>query len=214
MKSLLHLIFIVLMSSSAIAFQTGEPEEDSAAFEFIFFKVKETSTSLMFHWQVEYEKADAKYVLEKSVSDGEWSEVTSMESVVNDSSYYDYYYSIENRAEEPVEKFRLKRSNGSGEEEVLKESLLIREVLSRMKITSPPGKSNKEANVSYYSLIDIKVHITVVNRDGDIFYEENTTAHKGENSFNLKLKKFKEDRYLVVVKDIYENKVSKGLRVY
>ena len=83
-----------------------------------------------------------------------------------------------------------------------------------MKLSSPPGQSNKLVTIEYKALLVVPVKITVETIEGDVVYEEREVTLIGENWHNIKLKKIKPGRYLIVIRDTNENKIQKALQVY
>ena len=58
------------------------------------------------------------------------------------------------------------------------------------------------------------ITLSVMNREGEIVEEFEVMISEGYNRFELHIKDLEKGDYLVIVRDQYENKVSKRLVVY
>lgn len=204
-------LLIVLTGCSFLSLAVNE--EDSIAFEFMGMTVAHKQYNTQVIWKVQGEKEGFTYVIEKAIQEDQWTEKTRIASEEADSIIHEYNQAISDRIEAPVEHYRLIRIV-DGKQEVMDTETIYHKVLSDMRIDAPPGQANKSVMIEFKSLVDVPVKLTVEDISGDILYETELDALKGENWHTLKLKKFKPGRYLVVVRDQHENKVQKALKVY
>ena len=73
---------------------------------------------------------------------------------------------------------------------------------------------HKEVNITYDSMISSEGYLTVMSSDGEIVEEIDISIASGYNRFKLRIKEYEKGDYLVTVRDINENKISKRLVVY
>ncbi len=206
-------IWLIVISFCLLATPTNA-QDDDYMFALINMRVEVKQHNSQVIWKVHKEQLGHVYIIEKSTDKENWVEKARVPSVEPDSIILDYNHAIPDRVEGTVEYYRLKRLSPDGYEDILRTYSVFHKVLSNMKITSPPGQSNKLVTIEYKALLEVPVKITVETMEGDVVYESREETVNGENWHTIKLKKIKPGRYLVVIRDNNENKVQKALQVY
>jgi len=193
-----------------------EAEGDSTSSKIEFNELEATLSARIIHfrWSVDFEELGDHFLIEKSLDQENWSKVTKVSSIKSHKEQHTYEVSEINFAEGVNEYFRIVRVDALGEKTELDRVNINRPVLTNMLLLPVPKKVHKEIVISYDSMISSEGVIVVINKDGEIIQEFEAHISEGYNRFKLIIKGMEKGDYLVVIKDQYENKISKRLVVY
>lgn len=214
---MLKKIQLTTLLTFAIFFATAHlsaQEQDSSAIDYIKMELQSFKNSVNIKWEVSTESGGDHFVIEKYISENNWQRKTAEDSKKDHIFYQTYEKSITNYAQKHVELFRIIRVDAKGVSTVLDTAKVYHPVLSNIKLEQVPGKLNKEVWVTYKCLKEESVNISIINLEGDIFYDKYYDAELGDNTVLIKIKKLKPGQYQIVVRDEMDNKLTKLLRVY
>ncbi|HIP33036.1 MAG TPA: hypothetical protein EYG86_09755 [Crocinitomicaceae bacterium] len=209
------LIFILVHCRflNAATVNDGDSSQLSSI-SFLGFHATAATKIIHFKWEVEKENKGDYFLIEKSIDDVNWKKVTQVKSLENHNERHTYTISEINFAEGAAEYFRIIRVDKYGEKEELDKIEINQPILTNMLLLPVKGKANKLMTLSYDSLICSDGKITVQNKEGEIVQEKLVHLSEGYNRITLNIKSFEGGHYLVLIKDEFENKVSKTLTVY
>jgi hypothetical protein len=194
----------------------AEEEGDSTLSKITFNNLEATLSARIIHfrWSVDSELNGDHFLIEKSLDQQTWSSVTKVSSIKSHDEQHTYEISEIDFAEGVNEYFRVVRVDANGNYTELDRVNISRPVLTNMLLLPVPRKVKKEMTISYDSMISSEGTLTVLNQEGGIIEEFEVSISEGYNRFELHLKNIAEGDYLVIVRDQYENKISKRLVVY
>lgn len=212
----LFLILFCIASSIGQAYCQDSMAINSENSEIVFKGLEFTPSSSVIHWKwkVDSEVNGKYFLLEKSLDDSTWTEVSKVKSLEHHKEPHDYLHSAMNFTESPTEYFRLSRVNNLGDIQVLDSVIKHNPVLSKLQFIPTPGKAAEGGTLTYESLRDMEVFVSIVNSEAKVKYEKKMKATKGYNRVPLYLKNVPEGRYKLIVKDDKENKITKGITIY
>ncbi|GAB5424104.1 MAG: hypothetical protein Crog4KO_12510 [Crocinitomicaceae bacterium] len=212
-KQIWLLAVLILISFSSFS---SEIEGDTTASKIEFNELEATLSARIIHfrWSVDLEYKGNYFIIEKSLDQKNWTEVTQVSSIKSHEEQHTYEISEIDFAEGVNEYFRVVRVDEFGEKTEMDRVNLNRPVLTNMLLIPVPRKVNKEMTLSYDSMISCEGILTVMNREGDIIEEFDVAISEGYNRFELHIKDFEKGDYLVIVRDEYGNKISKRLVVH
>lgn len=193
-----------------------ESEGDSTASKIEFNALEATLSSRIIHfsWSVESEELGDHFVIEKSLDQENWTQVTRVSSIKSHKEQHTYEISEIDFAEGVNEYFRVVRVDAFGKVTELDRVNINRPVLTNMLLIPVPKKVHKEITISYDSMITSEGVISVMNKQGEIVEEFEVHILEGYNRFKLVIKGMEKGDYLVFIKDQYGNKIAKRLVVY
>jgi len=211
----LYILFFILAISS-VSFAVGEDGDSSLSSSITFSHLEATLAKKIIHfkWEVEKENKGDYFLIEKSLDGATWKKVTKVKSLEDHKERHTYAISEINFAESAEEYFRIVRVDKYNKQEILDVVEINQPILTNMLLLSVKGKANKSMILSYDSLICSEGKITVMDENGTVVIQKIVHLSEGYNRLVLNIKNLNGGKYLVVVKDEFENKVSKALTVY
>ena len=211
-------VFAILFLSFACNFVCASLDDgDSSQVSYIEFKGLEATSAkkvIHFKWEVEKENKGDYFLIEKSLDGETWKKVSQVKSLGSYNERHTYAVSEINFAEGAYEYFRITRVDKYGKKEVLDKIEINQPILTNMLLLPVKGKANKLMTLSYDSLICAEGKIIVQNKEGEILIEKTVHLSEGYNRLELNIKSLPGGKYLVIVRDEFENKTSKALTVY
>ncbi|MCR9173682.1 MAG: hypothetical protein NXI10_14365 [bacterium] len=209
---ILCILTSLLLSVSTYAF---EEEGDSTASKIEFNEMEATLSARIIHfrWSVASEELGDHFLIQKSLDQKNWTQVTKVSSIKSHKEQHTYEISEIDFAEGVHEYFRILRVDANGETTEMDRVNINRPVLTNMLLIPVPRKVNKEMTLSYDSMIASEGMLTVMSKSGEIVEEFEVLISEGYNRFKLYIKNYEKGEYLVTIRDQYENKVSKRLVV-
>lgn len=208
---LILMLFMALKSYGAIDSDSSK----SSSIEFVELKAVLSSRIIHFKWDVEWENNGDYFIIEKSIDSGEnWAQVAKVKSIENHKERHTYEISEINLAEEALEVFRISRMDRNGEIEPLDFVDISHPILNNLKLIPDPKKVNKLVTISWESMIESKGFISIYDEQGELIFYDNLTLTDGYNRLDLSLKSFDPGKYLIVVKNEFEDGITKKLVVY
>lgn len=212
-KQILLLVALILVSFNGMA---TEEEGDSTASKIEFNQLEATLSARIIHfrWSVNSEYKGDHFIIEKSLDQENWTQVTKVSSIKSHEEQHTYEISEIDFAEGVNEFFRIVRVDEFGQTTEMDRVNLNRPVLTNMLLIPVPRKVHKEMTLSYDSMISCEGTLEVMNREGDIVEGFEVSISEGYNRFELHIKDLEKGDYLVIVRDQYGNKISKRLVVY
>jgi hypothetical protein len=208
----LFILFSLVYSQVTFAIGIDSDSTGNKDIEFVSMEATLSSKIIHFKWDVEKEVKGDYFLIEKSTDKQNWKRVTQVTSLGNHKERHTYEVSEINFAEGANEYFRIKRVDNMGNESILDMVNISHPVLTNLMLV--PIEANKLMSISYDSKISSTARITVMNSEGEIAFEENQMVTEGYNRLELNIKSFKEGVYFVLIKDDFENKLSKRLTIY
>lgn len=205
-----YIISTLFALFSVLQVVAGNTDGDSTQSNIRFVKMEATPSSKVVHfkWDVDAESNGDRFVIEKSLDGEKWKQITEVKSIKNHDSRHTYMVSEINLAEEQEEFFRIKRVDESGKETTLDVVNVEHKVLSSLKMI-PNSKARKnQFHISYYSLIESRGWIRVLNTDGELVYERQMSIKDGYNRITLDARRFDVGNYIVVLRDRYGNRLT------
>jgi len=203
-----------MVQSSVFALMADSDTSGASSIKFEKMEATLSSRIIHFRWSVEAEANGDHFVIEKSLDQENWSEVTRVQSLKNHEEQHTYEISEINFAEGVNEFFRVVRVDQFGETTELDRVNINRPVLTNILLIPTPRKVNKETTVSYDSMVTSLGFIRIVSESGEIVYDKSIYISEGYNRYVLSLKEFAAGNYQIVIRDEYDNKISKRLVVY
>lgn len=210
------IVSIFALLSCCYSCYATEEEGDTTASKIEFNELEATLSARIIHfrWSVETEEKGDHFIIEKSIDQEHWTQVTKVLSIKSHQEQHTYEVSEIDFAEGVNEFFRVVRVDAFGQYTEMDRVNINRPVLTNILLIPVPRKVHKEMTISYDSMISSEGTLTIMNRDGEIVEEFEVAISEGYNRFELHIKDFPKGDYLVIVRDQYENKVSKRLVVY
>ncbi len=210
-----YLISLIMLMSGLFCFATIEEGDsiEESTIEFEGFHAIQSHRVVHFTWDVNAEQRGDHFIIEKSIDQKVWSEVTIVESLKSHRESHSYKISHINMPEAPSEYFRIVRVDKDGEKTFLDMIDIRQPILTGLLLLSSKGKANKEVNLSFDSMIASKGTLTVMDRKGVVVYERKLSLASGPNNILLWTKPFNDGLYLVKVEDEFGNKLEKELVV-
>lgn len=210
------LAIFLLFVNAGFTFGNDVHADSSGSEDIDYVRMEAIPSTQVVHlkWEVESEVNGAFFVIDKSIDGMTWIEKGRRVSIGNHEVYHTYLESLINFPESAVEYFRLRRIDSNGEEQILDISVIHHEVLSRPKLIPDPKDVNAKVTLTYESLLDGFVNVSIINQEGESFFSKKYFATNGYNRIELSLAGLAEGQYLVVIKDEFENKVSKTLIIH
>ncbi len=209
-------VIFLLINCGYLNAATNNDGDSSQVSSINFLGLHATAATKIIHfkWEVEQENKGDYFLIEKSIDDINWKKVTQVKSLENHKERHTYTISEINFAEGAAEYFRIIRVDKYGEKVELDKVEINQPILTNMLLLPVKGKANKLMSLSYDSLICSDGKITVQNKEGDILLEKTVHLSEGYNRMALNIKGFEGGRYLVLIKDEFDNKISKALTIY
>ena len=174
-----------------------------------------SSKIVHFSWEVESEQNGGTFLIEKSIDDGvTWTKVRSVQSIGTHNEQHTYRVSEINTVEEVNEYFRITRIDADGKMLVLDSVNVNHPILQNMKLIPDPKKANSSTTVSCESLICSEAKLEVYDMEGELVFIKNLDLLKGYNRYEVDLKRFDPGEYRVMIRNEYDNTMTKRLVVY
>ncbi|MGB0914949.1 MAG: hypothetical protein ACPGVI_02705 [Crocinitomicaceae bacterium] len=211
----IFMLFTMLtLSQFGFAFVYESDSTEDVDISFISMEATLSSKIIHFKWDVDREVKGAYFQIEKSTDKENWRKVTRVKSIGSHNERHTYEVSEINFAEGAHEFFRIKRVDNAGKETILDVVNINHPVLTNMLLVPVQGKVNKLMTLSYDSKISGYVNVSVMNESGDLAFETQQVVTEGYNRLELNIKLFDEGTYLVLIRDEFDNKISKRLTIY
>lgn len=209
----LLMTYILFCSASVFSFSEGDSVQGSSI-KFGDFEATLAKKIVHFKWNVAQEKKGDYFILEKSIDKIEWRKVTQVESIRNHEEQHTYSISEINFAEGAEEFFRISRVDAFGNVEVLDIVEINQPILQNMLLIPIKGKANKQMILSYDSMLSSRGKITIMNEQGDLVLLKTVQLIDGYNRYMLSIKNLKPGVYHVLLRDEFNNTISKNLTIY
>lgn len=213
-KYLLILGSLMMVQSSVLALNADSDTSGASSIKFEKMEATLSSRIIHFRWSVDAEANGDHFLIEKSLDQENWTAVTRVQSLKNHEEQHTYEISEINFAEGVNEFFRVVRVDQFGEKTELDRVNINRPVLTNILLIPTPRKVNKETTVSYDSMISSRGTIRIVSETGELVYEKSIYVAEGYNRYVIALKDFDSGNYQIVIRDEFDNKISKRLVVY
>lgn len=188
----------LLLASPLLGATTSNDESN---IEFAGLTVTPASKVVHFKWLVNKEKGGQSFRIEKSLDEKSWTTVTEVESLGNHEELHTYMTSAINLPEGIQEYFRLIREDRSGNIRVLEEASITHQALSGLILIPKSNSGKGEIVFSCNSLIDTKVHLSLMDIDGRVKRVEKHTFMTGYNRLLISTEQLPEGTYLLVLTD-------------
>ncbi|MCH2225395.1 MAG: hypothetical protein MK066_11560 [Crocinitomicaceae bacterium] len=219
MKFISFLFATLLMSSVSYAFVSSyrvyNDSSEVSSIDFIKMQAIVSARIIHFSWDVAAEKNGHHFIIEKSTGEGtSWSKVTRTESIGDHKDRHTYEISEINLPEAVSEIFRIRRVDVNGDSEVLDSFSVNQPVLSNLKLIPDPKKPNRSIGITYESLINSKGVMTIKNKNGEEVERIKLELSDGYNRLVLPLKNFESGDYIIVIKNEFDDGISRRLVVY
>lgn len=204
---------IYAAETNILFFEIDSSEESSI--QFIQMKAVSSSKIIHFSWEVEEEQNGDHFIVEKSIDDGEtWTRVTRVESIGNHNERHTYKISEINMIEGITEYFRVSRVDVDGEKQVLDAININHPILYNMKLIPNPKNVRKATTISCESLICSDGVMEIYSRSGELIQKRKLNLSKGYNRCQIEVKQLDPGEYRVMIKDEFDNKLTKRLVVH
>lgn len=213
-QTLTYVFLGICFVFNAFGSNAGEGDTTSSSIAFSGLEATLSSRIIHFKWEVESEENGAYFLIEKSLNEENWTEVTKVASIKSHKEQHTYEISEINFAEGVNEYFRVVRVDEFGQKTELDRININRPVLSNILLIPSPKKVNKETVISYDSMIASRGSITIYSQEGDILLDKMIDISEGYNRYTINIKDFDAGNYSVVIVDEYDNKIAKRLTVH
>jgi hypothetical protein len=201
-------------TSHAMYFPEVDSSEESSII-FVRMEAQPSSKIVHFSWEVESEQNGGAFLIEKSIDDGlTWTKVRSVQSIGTHNEQHTYRVSEINTVEEVNEYFRITRIDAEGKMLVLDSVNVNHPILQNMKLIPNPKNANNSTTVSCESLICSDAKLEIYDKEGELVFAKNLDLLKGYNRCEVELKRFDPGEYRVMIRNEYENTMTKRLVVY
>lgn len=219
MKFLCFLFATLLVSSSTHAFVSSNAFEidssEESSIDFVKMDAVVSARIIHFRWDVDAEQNGDYFIIEKSIDNGSsWSKVVRTESIENHADRHTYEVSGINMPEGISEMFRIRRVDANGDSEVLDSISINQPVLTNLKLIPDPKKPKRSISITYESLINSEGVMTVRNRNGEEVERIKLQLSNGYNRLVLPLKGLEAGDYLIVIKNEFDDGITRRLVVY
>jgi hypothetical protein len=175
--------------------------KDESAIEFAGLTITPATKVIHVKWLVQRERGGQRFRIEKSLDQAHWSTVAEVASIGNHEELHTYMTSAINLPEALNEFFRLIREDRAGNIRILGEASITHAALSGL-ILIPNRNSGKEEIVfSCSSLIDTKVHLSLMDLDGKVKRSEKHNFTVGYNRLLISTEQLPEGTYMLVLID-------------
>ena len=211
-RSLLIFSFL-LLTLNTFSFSEGDSVLTSSI-QFENFEATLAKKIVHFKWNVKQEQKGDYFLIEKSIDKKEWRRVTQVESIGTHNEQHTYSISEINFAEGPEEFFRISRIDLLGNSEILDIVEINQPILQNMLLIPIKGKVNKQMLLSYDSMIASRGKITIINEEGEVVLIKTVQQINGYNREMLSIRNLKSGTYHVLIRDEYNNTLSRNLTVY
>ncbi len=213
MIRLIVLTYCFLTAWNCYSFHEGD-STTSSTIQLNHFEAVLAKKIVHFKWEVGREKKGDYFLIEKSINKKEWKQVSKVESIGNHENRHTYSISEINFAEGPEEFFRISRVDVSGKKEILDLVSINQPILQNMLLIPIKGKANKLMILSFDSMIASRGKITIMNEDGDIVFIKTILQIDGYNRYVLPIRNLNPGKFHVLIRDEYNNTISKNLTIY
>ena len=204
----------IVPKSSAIDMPEVDSSEESSII-FVRMEALPSSKIVHFSWEVESEHHGGTFLIEKSIDDGQtWTKVRSVQSIGTHDEQHTYRVSEINTIEEVNEYFRITRIDAEGKMLVLDSVNVNHPILQNMKLIPDPKKANSATTISCESLICSEGKLEIYDNEGEMVFTKNIGMSKGYNRYDLELKRFDPGEYRVMIRNEFDNTMTKRLVVY
>ena len=214
MRVIITIFLILVFGGFASASNYDGDSSQISSIRFLGLEATSAKKIIHFKWEVEKENKGDYFLIEKSTDNLNWKKVTKVKSLGSHDERHTYAISEINFAEGAYEYFRITRVDKYDKKEVLDKIEINQPILTNMLLLPVKGKANKLMTLSYDSLICADGKISIQNKEGEILIEKVVHLSEGYNRFELNIKSLNGGKYLVIVKDEFDNKISKMLTVY
>lgn len=209
------IIWAFIVPTSYAFFPPEIDSSEESSIQFVRMEALPSSKIVHFSWEVESEQNGATFLIEKSIDDGAtWTKVRTVESIGTHNEQHTYRVSEINTVEEVNEYFRITRIDAEGKMLVLDSVNVNHPILQNMKLIPDPKKANSSTTVSCESLICSDAKLEVYDKEGELVFSKNLELLKGYNRYEVDLKRFDPGEYRVMIRNEYENTMTKRLVVY
>jgi len=209
----LLMTYFLFCSVNVFSFTEGDSLQGSSI-KFGEFEAILAKKIIHFKWSVAQEKKGDYFLLEKSIDKIEWREITQIQSIRNHEEQHTYSISEINFSEGAKEFFRISRVDVFGNVEILDIVEINQPILQNMLLIPIKGKANKQMILSYDSMLSSRGKITIMNEQGDLVLLKTVQLIDGYNRYMLSIKNLKPGVYHVLIRDEFNNTISKSLTIY
>lgn len=199
LSTTLPLAFASLLTTTAVL--SAPTSGDESAIEFAGLTVTPASQVVHFKWIVNKERGGRSFRIEKSLDKLSWNAVTEVVSLGNHEDLHTYMTSAINLPEGIKEYFRLIREDRSGNIRVLEEASITHPALSGLILVPKSNSTKGEIVFSCNSLIDTKVHISLMDLEGKEKRVEKHNFTSGYNRLLIPTDQLPEGTYVLVLSD-------------
>lgn len=208
------LLFLMPQPIFALKYlKTDTSEAKSIAF--LNFEAVSSARIIHFKWNVEWEHEGSYFIIEKSIDDEKsWQEISRVRSIGNHDELYTYEISEINLVEEAREIFRISRLDRNGVVQELDKIEVHHPVLFNLKLIPNPKRIKKSVRISYESLIESNGHLYVYDEENNLVLMRSLTLNDGYNRVELGIKKFRSGRYRIVIRNEFNESLSRILTVH
>ncbi len=207
------ILYCLFMSLKSFSFAEGDSVQNSSVI-LCNFNATLAKKIVHFKWNVRAEKKNGYFIIEKSIDKKEWRKLTRIESIGTHEEQHTYSISEINFAEGPEEFFRISWIGENGNIEVLDIVEINQPILQNMLLIPIKGKANKQMLLSYDSMIISRGKITILDEGGEIVLLKTVQQIDGYNREILNIRNLKSGTYHVLVRDEFNNTLSRNLTVY
>lgn len=190
---------VILLIGLSLANVGLAAKKKNSTIDFVKFEAVNSDKIIHLNWLVNAENGGHSFVIEKSLDDREWKEITEFPSKANHSTPQSYSTSEINLPERITEHFRIVRVDAKGKREVLDKVKVSQPTFRGVMIIPKGSLHNKEIIVSCSALDRINAVVNVVDLNGVILHKQRMTLLPGYNRTEIEIKGLTESETVVVV---------------
>jgi hypothetical protein len=186
---------------------------EESSIEFLQLEATVASKVIHFKWEVQREQKGDYFIIEKSIDESTWKEVSRTKSIGNHLEIHTYLTSEINLAEGAMEFFRILRFDGYGNYSELDRIRIHQPILTALLLIPVRQKTKKEVILSYNSKIASSGTLIMKDKGGNIVIKKSMKLAEGYNRYVMNVKKINDGEYTVTLTDQKGNSLQKILVV-
>ena len=202
---------ILLMLVVGIANCGFAGNKRNSSIDFVKFEAVNSDKIIHMKWLVNTEIGGHSFIIEKSIDEKEWKQITEFPSKANHTTPQSYSTSEINLPERITEHFRIVRVDAKGKKEVLDKIKVSQPCFYGMMIIPKSSGGSKEVIVSCTALEKMNVVVRVFDMNGTVLHKEKLALIPGYNRIEFDTKVINSNESLIVImEDENGNQLSKS----
>lgn len=202
---------VILLLGVGIANYGFAGKKRTSSIDFVKFEAVNSDKIIHMKWLVNNETGGHSFIIEKSIDEKNWKQITEFPSKANHSTPQSYSTSEINLPERITEHFRIVRVDAIGKKVVLDKVKVSQPSFYGMMIIPKNAIGSKEVIVSCTSLEKMEAIICVFDVNGAVLLKEKLNLSPGYNRVEFETKAISSNETVIVVmEDQSGNQLTKS----